>query len=111
MAGEEDKLEIHPDRAVDVRETRRLFRLVPTASDDLGRTSRPVAIVAVDTEDKARRIASVYDVFRRDWRDPLFAVADVMESRETHVFGDVVFRSEPVATAPSITDRNGSFKR
>jgi hypothetical protein len=77
MAGEEDKLEIHPDRAVDVRETRRLFRLVPTAGDDLGPTSRPVAIVAADTEDEARRIASMHDVFRRDWRDPLFAVAGV----------------------------------
>jgi hypothetical protein len=56
--------------------------LVPTADDDLGRISRP-----------------------------FFAVADVMELRETHVFGDVEFRSGPVATAPSITDRIGSFKR
>jgi hypothetical protein len=56
--------------------------LVPTADDDLGRISRL-----------------------------LFAVADVMELRETHVFGDAVFRLEPVATAPSITDRSGSFKR
>jgi hypothetical protein len=53
----------------------------------------------------------MHDVFRRDWRDPLFAVAGVMESGDAHVFGDVVFRSEPVATAPSIIKGNGSLKR
>ena len=63
------------------------------------------------TEDEARRIASMHDVFRLDWRDPLFAVAGVMESGDAHVFGDVEFRSEPVATAPSITKGNGSLKR
>jgi hypothetical protein len=78
---------------------------------DLGCTSRQVAIVAADTEDEARKIASLHDVFGRDWRDPLFAAADVMESRDTHVFGDVVFRSEPMATEPSITKGNGSLKR
>jgi hypothetical protein len=39
----------------------------------------------------------MYDAFGRNWRDPHFALADVMETIETHVFGDVVFRSEPVA--------------
>jgi hypothetical protein len=96
MASEEDKLEIQPDRTVDVRETRRLFRPAPAADNDLTRSSRQVAIVAADTEDEARRIESVHDVFQRDWRDPHFAVADAMETPETHVFGDVIFRSEPV---------------
>jgi hypothetical protein len=72
------------------------FRLTPDADNDLTRSSRQVAIVAADTEDEARRIASVHDVFQRDWRDPHFAVADAMETPETHVFGDAIFRSEPV---------------
>jgi hypothetical protein len=33
----------------------------------------------------------------RDWRDPHFAACDSLETSETHVFGDVIFRSEPVA--------------
>jgi hypothetical protein len=99
MVSEEDKLEIQADQAVDVRETRRLFRLAPAANDDLSRSSRQVAIVAADTEDEAREIASLHDAFGRNWRDPHFAVADVTETTEKHIFGDVVFRSEPVAAA------------
>ena len=97
MVAEEDKLEIVPERTVEVRETRTLFRLKPAADNDLSRSSRQIAIVAADTEDEARRIASKHDVFGRDWRDPHFAVAENMETSETHVFGDVFFRSEPVA--------------
>jgi hypothetical protein len=85
MAGEKDKLEIQPDRTVDVRETRRLFRLTPAADNDLTRSSRQVAIVAADMEDEARRIASLHDFFQRDWRNPHFAVPDAMETPETHV--------------------------
>jgi hypothetical protein len=96
MAGEGDKLEIQPARPVEVSETRRLFRLTPAADNDLTRSSRQVAIVAADTEDEARQIASKHDAFGRDWRDPHFAVADAMETHDTHVFGDVIFRSEPV---------------
>jgi hypothetical protein len=97
MAGEEDKLEIVPERTVEVRETRTLFRLTPATDNDLSRSSRQVAVVAADTEDEARQIASMHDAFGRNWRDPHFAIADVMETPETQVFGDVIFRSEPVA--------------
>jgi hypothetical protein len=96
MAAEDDKLEIVPEQAVQVRETCRLFRLVPAAANDLGRSSRQVAIVAADTEDEARQIAAVHDAFGRNWRDPHFTVCDPLETSETHVFGDVIFRSEPV---------------
>jgi hypothetical protein len=96
MAAENDKLEIVPERTVEVRETRKLFRLAPAADNDLSRSSRQVAIVAADTEDEARQIASKHDAFGRDWRDPDFAVADVIQTTESHVFGDVIFRSEPV---------------
>jgi hypothetical protein len=39
----------------------------------------------------------MHDAFGRDWRDPHFAACDSLETSETHVFGDVIFRSEPVA--------------
>jgi hypothetical protein len=97
MTAENDKLEILPERTVEVRETRKLFRLAPAADNDLSRSSRQVAIVAADTEDEARQIASLHDAFGRNWRDPNFAVADVIQTTETQVFGDVIFRSEPVA--------------
>ena len=99
MAAEDAKLEVVPDRAIEVRETRTLFRLAPAADDDLGRSSRQIAIVAADTEEVARHIASMHDAFGRDWRDPRFAVCDALDTPEAHVFGDVVFRSEPVAIA------------
>jgi hypothetical protein len=96
MATDDEKLEIAPDRAVEFRETRRLFRLAPAAGD-LSRPSRQVAIVAADTEDEARQIASVHDAFGRDWRDPHYAICEPLETTETHVFGDVIFRSDPIA--------------
>jgi hypothetical protein len=52
---------------------------------------------AADTEEEARQIASLRDAFGRDWRDPRFAVCDTLDTPAAHVFGDVVFRSEPVA--------------
>jgi hypothetical protein len=94
MAAEDDKLEIIPDRTIKVRETRKL-RLAPAADHDLTRSSRQLAIVGADTE--ARQIASMQDAFGCDWRDPHFAVCDSLETSEAHVFGDVIFRSEPVA--------------
>jgi hypothetical protein len=98
MGDEQDKLEIVPERTVEVRETCKLFRLTPLPNNDLSRSSRQVGIVAADTEDEARQIASMHDAFGHKSRDPSFAVADIMETPETHVFGDVIFRSEPVAT-------------
>jgi hypothetical protein len=97
MAGDEDKLEIAPDGRVEVRETDTLFRLTPAAENDISRPNRQVAIVAADTEDLARQIASMHDVFGRDWRDPHFAFAENTQTSEAHVFGNVFFRSEPVA--------------
>jgi hypothetical protein len=82
-------------RTVDVRETTSLFRLARVASD-LSRSSRLVAIVAADTQVEAREIAAKHDVFGRDWRNPGYAVCETMQTTECHVFGDVVFRSEPV---------------
>jgi hypothetical protein len=99
MAAEDEKLEVVPERAVEVRDTRTLFRLAPAAVNDLGRSSRQIAIVAADTEEEARHIASMHDAFGRDWRDPCFAVCEALDTPGAHVFGDVVFRSEPVATA------------
>jgi hypothetical protein len=81
MAAEDERLEIAPERAVEVRETRTLFRLAPAADNDLGRSSRQIAIVAADTEEEARQIASMRDAFGRDWRDPRFAVCDALERR------------------------------
>ena len=96
MAAEDEKLEVVPERAVEVCETRTLFHLAPAEDSDLGRSSRQVAIVAADTEEEARQIASMHDAFGRDWRDPNVA----LDTPEAHVFGDVVFRSEPVVIAP-----------
>jgi hypothetical protein len=107
MSAEDEKLEVVPDRTVEVRETRTLFRLVPAAANDLSRSSRQVAIVAADTEDQAREIAALHDAFGRNWRDPHFAVCDRLETSETHVFGDVTIRSEPVA----VEDRKRAVKR
>jgi hypothetical protein len=97
MATQDDKLEIGSGQTVEVRETRKLFRLAPVADNDLSRSSRQVAIVAAETEDEARQIASVHDAFGRNWRDPHFAACVSLETSETRVFGDVIFRSEPVA--------------
>ena len=82
MAGDEEKPEIVAEETVEVRETRTLFRLTPAAVKDINWPSRQVAVVAADTEDEARQIASIHDVFGRNWRDPHFAVADVMETPE-----------------------------
>jgi hypothetical protein len=95
MAAEDEKLEITPEQAVEVRETRTLCRLAPAADNDLGRSSRQIAIVAADTEEEARQIASMHDAFGRDWRDRRFAVCDALDTLEAHVFGDVVIRPEP----------------
>jgi hypothetical protein len=68
MASEDDKQEIVPEQAIEVRETRKLFRPTPAAPGDLSRSSRQAAIVAADTEDEARQIASMHDPFGRGWR-------------------------------------------
>jgi hypothetical protein len=96
---EDEKLEVAPERPVEVRETRKLFRLAPAVDSDLSGSSRQIAFVAAETEEDARQIASMHDAFGRDWRSVRFAVADVLDAPEAHVVGDVVFRSEPVLIA------------
>jgi hypothetical protein len=99
MEPENEKLEVVvPDRAVEVRETHISFRLAPAAAD-LVRSNRQVVIVAADTEEEARQIAVTHDVFGRNWRDPQYASCEPMETTEAHVFGDVIFRSEPAVSA------------
>jgi hypothetical protein len=60
MASVDDKLEIVPEQAIEVRETRSLFRLAPAADNDLSRASRQVAIVAADTEDEASPLRTTF---------------------------------------------------
>jgi hypothetical protein len=74
-----------------------VFRLAPAAGNDFGRSNRQIAIVAADSEEEARQIASMHDAFGHDWRNPRFAVCDALNTPEAHVFFYVVFRSEPVA--------------
>jgi hypothetical protein len=81
MAAEDEKLEIVPDRAVEIRKTRTLFRLVSVADNDLGRSSRQIAIVAADTEEEDRQIEPMHDAFGRDWRDPRFPFCDAWRRR------------------------------
>jgi len=75
-----------------VREIRRLYRL---------RAERFVAVVAADREDEARALAAAYDLFGGDWRNPAFASAEVEETTESHVFGDVVISSVSTRLKPS----------
>lgn len=72
-----------------VREPHRLHRL---------RAGRLVAVVAADTEEEARALAASYDLLGGDWRNRDFASAEVEETAESHVVGDVVISS--VSTAP-----------
>jgi uncharacterized protein (DUF1810 family) len=90
-----------------VEETNRLFRLTPVA-EDLSQANRQMALVAADTEEEARRIATLSDPRGRDWRDTSLFVADSMETPERHVVGDLVFRStsSPLATRKSSGSRD-----
>jgi hypothetical protein len=89
---DEGAAEVSQPAPVTVRETRRLYRL---------RAERVVAVVAADTEDEARALAAGYGLPGVDWRNPGFASAEVEETAETHVFGDVVISSIPGAPGPS----------
>jgi hypothetical protein len=79
---------------ITVPETNRLYRLTP-AAHDLSRPSRQIALVPAETEEDARRMATMADPMGRDWRNAASVVADSMETQERHVVGDVVFRSTP----------------
>jgi hypothetical protein len=75
-------------------ETHRLFRLTPAARD-LSHASRQIALVPANSEDEARRLATLSDPMGRDWRNPSLFTADSMDTPERHVIGDVIFRSTP----------------
>ena len=72
-----------------VRETQRLYRL---------KAARFLAVVAADTEAEARELAARHDAFVGDWQNPEFASAELEETGEAHIFGDVVIAAH--ATAP-----------
>jgi hypothetical protein len=74
-----------------VQETRRLYRL---------RAERVVAVVAADTVEQARALAASHDQLGGDWRNPDFASAELEETTERHVFGDVVISSVSIASEP-----------
>lgn len=76
MAAENDKLEIVPERNVEVRETRKLFRLAPLrTTTSAGPAARSPSSLRI-RRTRPEQIASKHDAFGRDWRDPLFAACD-----------------------------------
>jgi hypothetical protein len=83
-----------------VEETNRLFRLRPSG-DDLLKASRMVALVPADTEEEARRLATLADPMGCDGADEKRFVAESMETQERHVIGDLIFRSTPNAASNS----------
>jgi hypothetical protein len=95
MADDDGGIEIVSRRAVDFRLTRTLYRLTPFSDSGSKGLGRPVVVVAADTEEEARHLASMHDPFRRDWKDRKFAAAQLQHSDEDHLFGDVTLRSEP----------------
>jgi hypothetical protein len=92
VAIDEAAVEVSKAAPFAVRETRRLYRL---------RAERVIAVVAADTEDEARALAAAHDLFGGDWRNSAFASAEVEETAETHVFGDVVISSVAGRSEPS----------
>jgi len=84
--------EATPTAPFAVRETYRLYRL---------RAARAVAVVAADMDDEARALAARHDLQGRDWHSPVFASAEVEETTEKRVLGDVVISSAPGELQPS----------
>lgn len=60
-----------------------------------------VALIPAETEEDARRLATLADPMGRDWCDDLRFVAESMETPERHVVGDVIFRSTPNSASNS----------
>jgi hypothetical protein len=89
MKEDDDITELAPP-PIPVQETNRLYRLTP-AAHDLSRPSRQIALVPAETEEDARRMATMFDPMGRNWRNAASFVADSMETPECHVVGDVVF--------------------
>lgn len=91
----DDIVEIAPTGPHEVAETTRLIRLSPIGND-LSTPHRQVALVAAETEDQARLLASAYDPFGRDWKNITLFSADSFDDVDTHVIGDVIFKSAPL---------------
>lgn len=90
----DDIREIAPTVPHQVAETTRLIRLTPTGND-LSMPHRQMALVAAETEDQARHLASAYDPFGRDWKNVTLFFAESFDDVSTHVIGDVIFKSIP----------------
>lgn len=80
--------------ALNVAETHKLFRLFPASVDYL-KPSIQTALVPTDNENDARRIATETDPLGQDWRDQTRFVADSIVTPESHVVGDIIFKSVP----------------
>jgi hypothetical protein len=92
VAIEEVAAEVKKAAPFAVRKTHQLYRL---------RGARFIAVVAADTEDEARALAAGCDHFGGDWRNPAFASAEVEETAEAHVIGDVAISSVSTGLKPS----------
>jgi hypothetical protein len=92
----DDILELVPTVPHEVPETTRLIRLTPI-ENDLSVATRQVAIVAAETEDHARELASAYDPFGRDWKNEKLFAAESFNDTDAHVIGDVIFKSTPLS--------------
>ncbi|MEH2508912.1 hypothetical protein V1291_000266 [Nitrobacteraceae bacterium AZCC 1564] len=90
----ENTLELTPTVPHEVAETTRLIRLTPIGND-LSMPHRQVALVAAETEDQARQLAYAYDPFGRDWKNVDLFSSDSFDDTDTHVIGDVIFKSTP----------------
>lgn len=73
---------------------RSVARLAPAVVDYLQRSIQ-TALVPADSEDDARRIATETDPLGHDWRDQTRFVADTIVTPESHVVGDIIFKSVP----------------
>ena len=89
-----DKIaEIQPTHPVNVPQTNAVYRLIPAASDTA--QPRQIAVVAAESEGRARALATSHDPFGRDWRDEALFLCQVEIVAEPNVVGDVIFESIP----------------
>ena len=92
MDAQLDKIvEIQPTHRVNVPQTNTLNRLIPATSDTA--RSRQIAVVAAESEARARALATSHDPFGRDWRDEALFLCQVEIVAEPNVVGDVIFES------------------
>lgn len=90
----ESEIELAPIKPVSVPETQKLYRLRPV-SKDLAQPHRQIALIAAETEQEARALATVHDPLGRPWLDDRKFACDTIQTQETHIVGDVVFKSAP----------------